>query len=250
MIRRDNADAVASAEKAIALARRFDQPETLALGLNMQGTALMMSGAIGLGVALLEESLDVARAHDLEHRIVQAHWMLGSGLSEMYELDRGEHELREHIAFAQERGLDSAYTRAWLAAVLLYRGSWREGTALAGVVLAQEVSAVGRITANVALGRVRARARGPGRGGVVGRRSRGGGGRGAVRLPAGAREAPPVQHAHAGRGSGGGRPARVARRWVTGGRKMGNSADFPRRGRTYRRVVLSRPEESLTCRPT
>ena len=50
----------------------------------------------------------------LEHRIAQAHWMLGSGLSEMYELDRGERELREHIAFAQERGLDSrTRARGW-----------------------------------------------------------------------------------------------------------------------------------------
>jgi DNA-binding CsgD family transcriptional regulator/tetratricopeptide (TPR) repeat protein len=162
MIRRDNADAVASAEKAIELARRFDQSETLALGLNMRGTALMMSGAIEPGVALLEESLAVARAHDLEHRIAQAHWMLGSGLSEMYELDRGERELRDHIAFAQEHGLDSGYTRAWLAAVYVYRGRWHEGTSLAADVLAHEVSATGRITANVALGRVRARRGDPG----------------------------------------------------------------------------------------
>ena len=39
MIRRDNDDAVASAEKATELARRFDQPEALALALNMMGAA-------------------------------------------------------------------------------------------------------------------------------------------------------------------------------------------------------------------
>ncbi len=162
MIRRDNADAVASAEKAIELARRFDQPEALALALNMMGAAIIVSGGIELGVDRLEQSLQVARAHDLEHRIAQAHWALGSGLAEMYEFDRGERELREHISFAQERGLDSGYTRAWLAAVSVYRGRWREGTALAAEVLADEVSTTGRITANVALGRVRARRGDPG----------------------------------------------------------------------------------------
>ena len=121
-----------------------------------------MSGRIELGVDRLKQSLQVARAHDLEHRIAQAHWALGSGLAEMYEFDRGERELREHISFAQERGLDSGYTRAWLAAVSVYRGRWREGTALAAEVLADEVSTTGQITANVALGRVRARRGDPG----------------------------------------------------------------------------------------
>ena len=161
MIRRDNGDAVASAERAVELARRFDEPDTLALGLNMMGTAHMMSGATERGIGLLEQGLEVAREHELEHRIANALWMLGSGLGEMYELERSERELREHIAFAEEHGLDSEYTRAWLAAVLVYRGHWREGAALAARLLGAEAP-VSRITANVALGRVRTRRGDPG----------------------------------------------------------------------------------------
>jgi DNA-binding CsgD family transcriptional regulator/tetratricopeptide (TPR) repeat protein len=162
MIKRDNADAVRWGQKAVELARRLDEPETLALGLNMMGTALVMAGEITRGVGLLEESLEVAETHALEHRIAHAHWMLGSGLGEMYELERAERSLRDHIAFAEEHDLDAAYTRAWLAAVLVYRGRWREGAALAGEVLAGHAAAVSRITANVALGRVRARRGDPG----------------------------------------------------------------------------------------
>lgn len=122
----------------------------------------MMAGEIERGVALLEQSLEVAEAHALEHRIAHAHWMLGSGLAEMYELERAERSLRDHIAFAEDHDLDSAYTRAWLAGVLVYRGRWREGASLAGEVLAGPAAAVSRITANIALGRVRARRGDPG----------------------------------------------------------------------------------------
>jgi DNA-binding CsgD family transcriptional regulator/tetratricopeptide (TPR) repeat protein len=162
MIKRDNDDAVSWGQKAVTLARRFDQPETLALGLNMMGTAFVMAGEITRGVALLEQSLDIAKTQALEHRIANAHWMLGSGLAEMYELERGERSLRDHIAFADEHDLDAAYTRAWLAVVLVYRGRWAEGASLAGEVLAGHAAAVTRITANVALGRVRARRGDPG----------------------------------------------------------------------------------------
>ena len=75
----------------------------------------------------------------------------------MYELERAERSLRDHIAFAQEQDLDSTYTRAWLALVLVYRGRWADGGALAAEVLAAGAAAVTEITANVALGRVRAR---------------------------------------------------------------------------------------------
>ena len=162
MIRRDNDDAVEWGEKAVTLAQSLDQPETLAFGLNMTGTALVMAGQIDGGVALVEQSLDIAETHRLEHRIAHAHWMLGSGLGEMYELERAEASLRDHIVFADERDLDAAYTRAWLAAVLVYRGRWTEGASLATEVLAADVAAVARITADVALGRVRARRGDPG----------------------------------------------------------------------------------------
>jgi DNA-binding CsgD family transcriptional regulator/tetratricopeptide (TPR) repeat protein len=162
MIQRDNADAIRSGELATVLARRFDAPETLSLGLCMTGTAFTMSGAIDRGVALLEESLQVASAHGLELRTASALWMLGSGLGEMYELGRSQRYLREHIAFAEEHELDCGYTRAWLAAVLVYEGRWTEGAALATEVLARPAAATVRITALVALGRVRARRGDPG----------------------------------------------------------------------------------------
>lgn len=162
MISRDNAEAVAWAEKTVSLARRLGEQETLALGLNMLGTAYAMAGEIDRGVAFLEQSLAVAEQNDLEHRIAHAHWMLGSGLAEMYELERAERSLRDHIAFAEEHDLDARYTRAWLGAVHAYRGRWDEGAALALEVLGEPAAPVAQITANVVLGRIRARRGDPG----------------------------------------------------------------------------------------
>jgi DNA-binding CsgD family transcriptional regulator len=164
MISRDNADGVAWATKSVELAERYGDVETLAMGLNMLGTSHTMGGEIERGVEYLHRSLDVARRHGLDFREANAYWMLGSGLAEMYELDRGEQYLREYLAFAEDRDLDSVYMRAWLACVLVYRGRWDEGAALAQETLRRAHGGVGRITALIALGRVRARRGDPGAG--------------------------------------------------------------------------------------
>ena len=116
MLSRDNQEAVEWGEKCVELARRFDEPDTVSRGLNMIGAAYVTSGEIERGIAYLEQSLEVAEEHHLEYRIAHVHWMLGSGLGEMYELERAEESLRHHIAFAREWDHDSDYTRAWLAA--------------------------------------------------------------------------------------------------------------------------------------
>ncbi len=158
MIKRDSEATVSWGQKAVTLARRFDEPETLSLGLDVMGAAVITAGEIERGVTLLEQSLEVATANALAHRIAHSHWMLGAGLAEMYELERAERWLRDHIAFAEEWGLDAAYTRAWLAVALVYRGRWSEGAELAAEVLAEPVARMPRVfTASVALGRVRAR---------------------------------------------------------------------------------------------
>jgi DNA-binding CsgD family transcriptional regulator/tetratricopeptide (TPR) repeat protein len=162
MISRDNAEAVVWGERTVAIALALDASETLALGLNLTGTARMMSGEIDEGTSLLRQSLEVAERNHLEHRIANAHWMLGSGLAEMHEFERAESSLRDHIAFAEEHDLDCDYTSAWLAAVLLYRGRWDEASALARRLIAGNPPPVTRITAGTVLGRVRARRGDPG----------------------------------------------------------------------------------------
>ncbi len=162
MIKRDNADAVRSGDNAVTLARELDEPDVLVLGLTMKGTAMLMGGDIDGGTAVLEESLALGTRHGLEHRIEHAMEMLGSGLGEMYELERAEHWLREHMDYGARQGVDPAYSQAWLAIVRAYRGDWAEATDLAAEMLREQRSTPTGIAAAVALGRVRARRGDPG----------------------------------------------------------------------------------------
>jgi DNA-binding CsgD family transcriptional regulator/tetratricopeptide (TPR) repeat protein len=162
MLGRDNDEAVGWGEKAVELAERFDDAETLSFGLNMVGTSFVMAGEIDRGIEFLLRSLAVAQEHAIEYRVASAYSMLGTGLGEMYELERAEHYLREHVAFAEEHDIDSLYQRSWLSATLVYRGRWDEGTELAREVLARTSSTISRITALIALARARARRGDPG----------------------------------------------------------------------------------------
>ena len=157
MLGRDNYEAVTWGERAVALAERFDDENTLAQALNLIGTSYMMAGEIERGIEFLLRSLAVAQRHGLDFRISSVYSMLGSGLGEMYELERSEKYLREHIAFAEVHDIDTMYTRSWLAAVLVYRGLWDEGAALAQDVLKRGAGSISIITALVALARSRAR---------------------------------------------------------------------------------------------
>ncbi len=162
MLDRDNADGIAWGEKAVALAEEVGDPETLAYGLNSVGTSLLMSGEIEPGIAQLLRSLEVARENGIWLWIGPALSMLGTGLGEMYELEQSERYLREHIAFTEDHDLWPQYSRSWLALVHAYRGRWEEGAALAQDVLAVARDAISRISALIALGRIRARRGDPG----------------------------------------------------------------------------------------
>jgi DNA-binding CsgD family transcriptional regulator/tetratricopeptide (TPR) repeat protein len=162
MLSRDNDDGVRWGERGLELAVEVDDPEIRALALNTIGTSHMMAGRIEQGRELLQQSLDVASEHGLHPRVASAYSMLASGLGEMYELEAAEKAAHDYIAFALEHDQDTGYIRSWLAAVLVYVGSWDEATALAQELLESAISPIGRITALIALGRVRARRGDPG----------------------------------------------------------------------------------------
>jgi DNA-binding CsgD family transcriptional regulator len=164
MLNRDNADGAAWGARAAELAREIGDLETLAYALNMIGTSNVMAGEIEVGVDHLLESLRIARENDLRVWIGPALSMLGTGLGEMYELSRSERYLREHLAWAEEQDLWPYYSRSWLALVDAYAGRWDAATATASDVLSHAHDEISRISALIALGRVRARRGDPGAG--------------------------------------------------------------------------------------
>lgn len=162
MLSRDNAAGVAWGEKAVAAATALGDRDIVAYGLNMIGTSHLMAGEVDRGVGYLVQSLDVARTEGLEVRVMSALGMLGSGLGEMVELELSEHYLCECIEFSEAHEFTPSYTQAWLALVHVYRGRWDEGARLASALLRRAPDPISRISAQIALGRVRARRGDPG----------------------------------------------------------------------------------------
>ena len=161
MLNRDNAEGVVWGRRALAAAERLADDEGRSFALNMIGTSHVMAGEIDRGLEFLLRSLALARAEDNEVRIHSALGMLGSGLGEMYELERSQLYLEEQIAFGEPRELFVSYAQAWLACVHLYRGRWDEVAPLARIAVASG-NRISEITGLIALGRVRARRGDPG----------------------------------------------------------------------------------------
>lgn len=161
MLDRDNAEGVVWGERALAAAEGVGDEEGRSYALNIIGTSHLMAGEIDRGVESLVASLELARALDSEIRINSALGMLGSGLGEMYELERSQDYLEQQIAFAESRELFASYSRSWLACVHLYRGRWSEVAPLARLAVTS-ASQISRITGSIALGRLRARRGDPG----------------------------------------------------------------------------------------
>jgi DNA-binding CsgD family transcriptional regulator/tetratricopeptide (TPR) repeat protein len=167
MMDRQNQEAISFGERAIELARRFDDVESLALAHNFVGSALILLGRSGEGKPYLENSLSVALQHDLDHLAAWAYWNLGSALGEVCEFHDAERYLADGIAYCAERDLDTSrsYMMAWKSLVDLYRGRWEEAAQTATAVLARPgTAATSRIMALIALGRLRARRGDPGAG--------------------------------------------------------------------------------------
>jgi len=164
MLNRDRAESVRWGRKAIALAERLGEREIVVAGFNTMGAAMLVYGD-DRGRVHLERSLALARAAALPEWIAGAFVNLGSACGEVYRFADADRYLTEGIRYAAERDLDYAthYMQAWLALVRLYQGRWAEAGDIARPLAENpHVSAIGRIMALIALGRLRTRRGDPG----------------------------------------------------------------------------------------
>jgi DNA-binding CsgD family transcriptional regulator/tetratricopeptide (TPR) repeat protein len=169
MLDRDTAEAIAWGEKAIAMAQQFRDADTLAAATNTVGTAMLLGGD-ARGRAMLEESLALAREAGLDGLVALAYTNLGSAYGERHDFRDADRYLGEGIAYASERDLDHAllYMQAWQALTHLAQGRWTQAGELGGAVVRRpSASAISRITALIALGRLRARRGDPGAGAAL-----------------------------------------------------------------------------------
>ena len=165
MLNRDCAAAIDWGERAIALARRFDDRELLAAATISVGAAQVFVD-FPRGCATLEQGRVLARdLHDGGVRVTDAWLMLGTASGEVYEFGIAERALEQGLASARTHDLDrlAGYIEAWRALCDVYLGRWTAAGERANAVLAREVAgSTNRVMALVALGRLRTRRGDPG----------------------------------------------------------------------------------------
>lgn len=163
MLDRACGEAIAWSEKSIALAQRFASREVLVAALGVLGAATLYVD-YEAGCEHLREAFDVARSlgDDFTAAIILNN--RGSGSAEVFRLPEAREHLLEAIAFARRRDVDSAssYATAWLAMTEMYLGRWSEATHHALEVIAGTDRTISRVTALVALARVKMRSGDPG----------------------------------------------------------------------------------------
>jgi DNA-binding CsgD family transcriptional regulator/tetratricopeptide (TPR) repeat protein len=160
MLDRDVEEAIQEGTMALAVAEQHGDLESIIHCRNTIGSSLIITGRIEEGREQLEQSRTLAEQARFDSWVASAFVNLGSACGEVYRFDLADNYLRRGIEFCTERDIDFSrlYQLSWQALVWMYRGRWTEASGIAHVVLADRRSPViARITALVALGRVRAR---------------------------------------------------------------------------------------------
>jgi DNA-binding CsgD family transcriptional regulator/tetratricopeptide (TPR) repeat protein len=156
---RDRDEALAWGEKAVALAERFEDAQTLARTYNYMGCAALIAD-YERGLDLFERSLTIARAHNLPFVVAGALTNLAGMLLEVYDVPTANRYLTEGIAYSSEHDDDyhTLILQSWQALAFLYQGRWAEANDAASKMLQiPNLSIVPRTGALLALGRVHVR---------------------------------------------------------------------------------------------
>jgi len=165
MLDRDVAEAIQAGTTAMEIAAQRGDQESVVHCLNTIGSSMIVAGQVDAGVEHLEQSRALAEQMHSDSWISSAFVNLGSACGEVYRFDLADHYLRRGIEFCTERDIDFSrlYQLSCQALAWMYRGRWTEASGIAHVVLADRRSPlIARITALIALGRVRARRGEPG----------------------------------------------------------------------------------------
>jgi DNA-binding CsgD family transcriptional regulator len=162
MLERDVRIAIDEGGKALALARRIGDVDSEIMLLNTIGAAMLVDDDAA-GIEVLERSRALAQERGRDHQVANAFGNLGSACGEVHRFAEARGYLEGGIAYARARDLDSHlhYQGSWLALTQLYLGCWSDCADTARPVLAS-ASAIARIMALLAMGRLRARRGDPG----------------------------------------------------------------------------------------
>jgi DNA-binding CsgD family transcriptional regulator len=162
--RRDYAEAIRWGERAIEISKVFSDENNLAMAHVAVGTATLFLDYEG-GCDYLDKRIAIAQSSGEDRHIANLYAYAGSCSVELFQFIRAERYLTEGIAYTAERGLDifNRYLLAWQALALIHRGRWEEASQTCSYLLHNPTyPVITRITALVAVGRLRGRRGDPG----------------------------------------------------------------------------------------
>jgi DNA-binding CsgD family transcriptional regulator len=160
LARRDPTEAIRWGEQGIELAQQWGDEDVIGMTESAVGSALMILD-YERGRAYLDQCLRRALEDGRATHAANAFAHLGRRSAELYVFDQAERYLSEGLAFTDGRDLDTFHLmmRAWWSLTLMHRGFWTEAATVArGVLLRAGTSAVNRLPALLAFGRLHARA--------------------------------------------------------------------------------------------
>ncbi|MBV9547112.1 MAG: hypothetical protein JOY61_22310 [Chloroflexi bacterium] len=160
LARRDADAAIRWGERAIELATHCGDHEVAGMTHSAVGSAWLIL-EYDRGREYLERFLADTRERGEARHAANALAHLGKRSAETYHLEHAAHDLAQGLTFTDGRDLDmyQLFMRAWQALTLLHQGRWCESATVARAVLLRcGMSAVNRLPALVAFGRLYARA--------------------------------------------------------------------------------------------
>jgi len=160
LARRDPTEAIRWGEHAIELAQQCGDEDVTGMTESAIGSARMILD-YERGRAYLDECLRRALEDGRATHAANAYAHLGRRSAELYVFGQAERYLADGLEFTDGRDLDTFHLlmRAWQSLTLMHRGFWTEAATVAhSVLLRADTSAVNRLPALVALGRLHARA--------------------------------------------------------------------------------------------
>jgi DNA-binding CsgD family transcriptional regulator len=159
LARRDAEEAIRWGEQGIELARTCGEEDVIGMTEAAVGSARMILD-YEQGRVYLDRCLRRTVAHGRPTHAANNFAHLGRRSAELYAFDHAHRYLSEGMTFTDGRDLDTFHLmiRAWQSFTLMHRGAWVDAATLArGVLLREGTSAVNRLPALVALGRLQAR---------------------------------------------------------------------------------------------
>jgi DNA-binding CsgD family transcriptional regulator len=159
MLNRDGAEAIGWAEKALVVAERAGYPQIRIQAYGRLGAAKLISDDAS-GDADLHRVIELAAETGQHWHAANAYGNLGSGWGEWHDFVRADGYLQQGIDYATEYEIETNlyYMLAWQALVHLHLGRWAEaGETARGVLARPSASAICRIMALLALGRLQLR---------------------------------------------------------------------------------------------